>query len=238
MTGEITVQPCASRAPFVPLRSIFRGELSFRGFLCWYLLPFQQSSQEMLHKMVDWALGMPRTLHSFLSPRMLLGWQPSLSLLYCTHTGLEHSPESRSIQSFLIIWNFAGHLLVGNKSPAWISFWGSSVKTSFPGDAFCSVSNQPESNEHNWLLPQDEMNKLIRFIIFYNKCVYLPGSFQHGTSLKWKKWRGERAVLRVENSGKRSRPPACLCCVTYSIARRPCCCSVKPQFAAILGLLK
>lgn len=136
---------------------------------------------------------------------MLLDWQPSWSPLYCTYTGLEHSPESRPIQSFLIVRNFSRHLLVGNKSPAWISFWGLSVKTSFPGDAFCSVSNQPESNEHNWLLPQDEMNKLIRFILFYNKCVYLPGSFQHGTSLKWKKMKGWEGCAESGKSWKRGQ---------------------------------
>lgn len=167
-----------------------------------------------------------------------LDWQSSCSPLYFTHTGSEHSPELRPVHSFLIVWNFSRYLLVWNSSPGCISFWGLSVKTSFPGDAFCSVSNQPESNEHNWLLPQDKMNKLIRFIISYNKCVYLPGSFQHGTSWKWKKGRGERGVPRVENSGKRSRPAARLRCVMYSIARTPHCCSAKPQFAAVVGLLK
>lgn len=189
----------------------------------------------MLHKVVDWAVGMPQTLHSFLPHHA-----PELAaflitpLLYSYR--LRAQSRIKAYSEFPRIWNFSRHL-VGNKSPAWISFWGFSVKTSFLGDAFCSVSNQSESNEHNWLLPQNEMNKLIRFIIFYNKCVYLPGSFQHRTSLKWKKWRGERAVLRVENSGKRSRPPACLCCVTCSIAR-PCCHSAKPQFAAVVSLLK
>lgn len=129
--------------------------------------------------------------------------------------GSEHIAESRPIQNCLIVWNFSRHLLVGNNSHGCISFWGLSLKTSFPGEAFCSISNQPESNECNWLLLRDKMNKLIRFIISYNKCVYLPGSFQHRTSLKWKKGRGERGVQRVENSGKRSELWARLHCVTY-----------------------
>lgn len=75
----------------------FQGdELCFRGFLCWYFLPFQQSSQEMLHRVVDWVVGMPQTQHSFLSTPHAPGLAAFLitTLLY---SDLEHSPELRPI---------------------------------------------------------------------------------------------------------------------------------------------
>ena len=97
---------------------------------------------------MDWAVEVPQTQHPPPPPHSWTGSLPVHHFILLIQA--QSTVLNRGLFRISLWFEISqGIFLLGITAPAASASGVCLSRQSFPGDAFCLVSNQPESNEHN-----------------------------------------------------------------------------------------